>query len=166
MKLKYRYMIPLYIAAFLLQTAVLPQLALPVCTPNLLLCLLIMTSFWEEGYMGAVLGIASGIVQDMCFGHMIGIAALCYYAVALGVMAVRHFLFRSSLLSSLLVVLLSTAAYSFLYWGISVIMGSSYRLFYMAETLPFLLLYNGAVSMVLYFIFRSRARRYPEDWYL
>lgn len=166
MRLKYRFIIPLYLAVFLLQTTVLPQLEFLYCTPNLLLCLTVLITFWEDGSMGMILGIAAGLLLDVCFGQLIGIASLCYFCITLGIMLTKHLMYRNSMLSVLFIGALSSAIYPSLYWGISVIMGSSYHFFYMAKTLPFLLLYNSIVVLIVNLFFQKRMRRYPEDRYM
>ena len=166
MKFKYRFIIPLYLVVFFLQSTIFPQFALFSCTPNLLLCLTVMVSLRSEGYMGLVMGVAIGLVQDIFFGQMIGIAALCYYCLALLILLTKHLIYKNSVASVLFIGAISTVGYSFLYWGISAIMGSSYHLLYMAKMLPQLLIYNSVVILIMHVLIRRQEHKYPEDRYV
>lgn len=163
MKLKYRYIIPVYLVTFFLQSTVFPQFSLFSCTPNLLLCLTVTVALRSEGYMGLIMGVIAGLLQDIFFGQMIGIAALCYFFLTLTIMLTRHLVYKNSAASILIVGAVSMVAYSFMYWGISVLMGSGHHLLYMAKTLPQLLIYNSVVFLILHVFFCRQERKYPED---
>ena len=52
---------------------------------------------------------------------------------------------KNSGVSVLIFSAICTVLYSFLYWGISRIMGSGHHIWYMAKMLPQLVIYNGIV---------------------
>ena len=165
-KFKYRYLIPMYLIVFLLQCTVLPQFDLFSCTPNLLLCLTVMVALRSESFMGVILGVCAGLVQDIFFGQMIGIAALCYFCLALLIMLTKYLVYKNSATSVLIIGAVSTITYSFLYWGISVIMGSTYHVWYMVKMLPQLLIYNSVVFLIMHVLIRRQERKYPEDKFM
>lgn len=166
MKFKYRYIIPMYLAVFLIQSTILPRFALFSCTPNLILCLTVMTALRSKGYMGLIMGVSMGLIQDIFYGPMAGIAALCYFSVALVIMAAKYLVYRNSAASVLVAGAVSTLMYSFMYWGISVIMGSGHHLMYMLKTLPQLVIYNSVVFFIMHILICRQERKYPEDRFI
>jgi len=156
----------MYLVVFFLQSTILPRFGLFSCTPNLLLCLTVMTALRSEGYVGLIMGVAVGLVQDIFYGPMIGIAALCYFCVALVILMTKYLVYRNSAASVLIVGAVSTMTYSFMYWGISVIMGSGHHLMYMVKTLPQLLIYNSVVFFIMHVLIRRQERKYPEDRFM
>ena len=166
MKLKLRFIIPIYLLLFLLQCTIFPQFDLFSCTPNLILCITVLLALRSDSYLGMAMGIAAGLLQDMFFGQMIGIAALCYFAMTLLIMMTKHLTYKSSGISVLIFGSVCTIVYSFLYWGISVIMGSGYHIWYMMKMLPQLLIYNGIVLFLMHLVMHHQERKYPEDRFM
>jgi len=165
-KLKLRFMIPMYLFLFLLQCTILPQFDLFSCTPNLILCLTVLIALRDESFLGMGMGIAAGLLQDMFFGQMIGIAALCYFGLTLMIMLTKHLTYKNSGVSVLVFGVICTILYSFLYWGISRIMGSGHHILYMVKMLPQLIIYNGIVLFLMHLTMHHQERKYPEDRFL
>ena len=166
MKLKLRFIIPIYLFLFLLQCTILPQFDLFSCTPNLILCLTVLIALRDESFLGMGIGIGAGLLQDMFFGQMMGIAALCYFGLTLMIMLTKHLTYKNSGVSVLIFSAICTVLYSFLYWGISRIMGSGHHIWYMAKMLPQLVIYNGIVIFLMHMIMHYQERKYPEDRFL
>ena len=166
MKLKYRFVIPLYLFLFLLQCTVLPQFDLFSCTPNLMLCLTVLLALRNDSFMGMGIGFAAGLLQDMFFGERIGIAALCYFGLTLVIMLTKQFTYKNSTTSVMIFGAVSTVMYSFLYWVLSWIMGSGYHILYMVKMLPQLLIYNCFVLLLMHFILHKQEKKYPEDRFM
>lgn len=156
----------MYLFLFLLQCTVFPQFDLFSCTPNLILCMTVLIALRSESFMGLSLGIVMGLLQDLFFGQMIGIAALCYFGLALAIMATKHLTYKYSAASVVIFGVISTLVYSFGYWGISAIMGSGYHLWYMIKSLPQLLVYNAFVLVCMHVLLRRQERKYPEDRFM
>lgn len=164
--MKLRYMILFFLAAFFLQSTVLNEISIFGVTPNLILCLVILFSFWYGGYQVMGLGIFFGLLQDLCLGELIGIAAICYLAVSIGILLTQHLLYRDSILSVFFLTLVSTAVYELLYWLIHTAMGGTAHILYALSILPLLILYNCAVTMFISLLFRRRMTKYPQDRYM
>lgn len=164
--MKFRYMLPLFIAAFLVQSTLLNELRLFGVTPNLILCLVAVFSFWFDGPAAAGLGIFFGLLQDLCFGELIGTAALVLYLISQGIRMIKHLFYRDNLLSVFFISLLSTAVYELVYWLIQAVMGGTAHILYMLSILPLLLIYNCLATVVMYLIFRRRLIKHPRDRYV
>lgn len=164
--MKFRYVFLAFSAVFLIQSTLLNQLSLFGVTPNLLLCLLLLLAFWNEGYEPMACGIIFGLFQDLCFGELIGIAAICYFLIFLGIWMTKHLLYRDNMLSVFFITLASTSAYEFLYWFIHMSMGGTAKILYMLSILPLLIIYNCIVTVGAYLIFGRRLIKHPRDRYI
>ena len=63
----------IYTVSFLLQCTVLNTVAVFGITPNILLVLTIVYSFFFQKMDGIVFSILFGLIQDMFFGQVVGI---------------------------------------------------------------------------------------------
>ena len=86
----------LYLVSFLLQCTVLNALAVFGTTPNILLVLTIIYSFFFKGYDGIVFSVLFGLVQDMFFGQVIGISPLIYFAAGMLLKLIRSGVYRDN----------------------------------------------------------------------
>ena len=87
-------LILIYAAAFLLQCTVFNAVAIFGVTPNIVLVLTVIYSFFFEKLDGLVIGVIFGIIQDIFFGQVIGISALIYLLIGLLLKLVRTGVYR------------------------------------------------------------------------
>ena len=164
--MKYKYASCLFLAAFLLQTTLLNVVGLFGVTPNLLLCLVVSFSFlYDEGYQGLVLGTLFGLIYDICCLPYVGVSALGYMVVAMAVMLINIALNKELVVSILLIAVASTWLYQSLLWGMMALLGSPYGYVYMLRHLPLQVLYNVAVTLILYYALIRKVIRYHKDKY-
>lgn len=123
-------------------------------------------SFLYEDNNGLIFGIIFGLLMNICFSDIIGIAALCNLIVALFAMEMKRFLNKESLLSIILVSFSGTAIYQLLYWGISNVLGSPITLLYLAKISGVLLLYNGVSLMIMYFFMSRLVIKHRKDKFI
>ena len=102
----------IYTVSFLLQCTVLNTVAVFGITPNILLVLTIVYSFFFQKMDGIVFSILFGLIQDMFFGQVVGISPLIYFAVGMLLKMVRSVVFRDN---KLLLMMLQ-ADMSLIYW--------------------------------------------------
>ena len=93
----------IYTVSFLLQCTVLNTIAVFGITPNILLVLTIVYSFFFQKMDGIVFSILFGLIQDMFFGQVVGISPLIYFAVGMLLKMVRSVVFRDNKLLLILV---------------------------------------------------------------
>ena len=113
--MKYRYGFLLFLFGFLLQSTVFKHLCIMGMSPNITLCLVILLPFLYGGKQGAVLGILFGLLQDLCFGLVIGPMAITYFLIALAMGRLRYTFYRDSLLSIFIAAVTGTVLYVLLY---------------------------------------------------
>ena len=161
--MKYRYALPLFIAAFLLQTTVMTHFTVFGKGPNLVLCLVILLPFLYGGYQGAVLGVIFGLLTDLCSSVIVGPSAVGFLLVALLMSYVRIRLYWDSILSIFVAALAGTGIYYLVFWRITATLGGNYAFLYMLKALPVLVLYDFAAMLIFYFVIGRRAIRHPQD---
>lgn len=164
--MKYRYAFLLFLAGFLLQSTIMNQVAILGVAPNLTLCLVILLAFLYKGNAALLFGTLFGLLQDLCFGEIIGIAPLCYIATVLFIEIVKQYWVRDNVLSIFLVCVTGTGLYYLLYWGVQALFTEYYSFLSMAALLPVLLPLHFVVMLLFYLVIGRRAIRHPQDKYL
>ncbi|MCL1982114.1 MAG: rod shape-determining protein MreD [Clostridiales bacterium] len=164
--MKYRYAACMFLAAFILQTTLTNVISVFGATPNLLLCLVVIFSFlYDENSYGVVLGVAFGLMYDICFSEYVGIASMAFLVISLAIMLVNIVMNKESALSVIIVAVASTVLYSLIYWCIMAMLGSSYSFLYAMRGLPLYVLYNTAIVIVLYYAMIKKVIRHHYDRY-
>lgn len=164
MKLKYAFI--LFFIGFIIQSSVMHHLSIFGVTPNLILCLVIIFSFLFDDYQGIIFGPIFGLIHDICFAEIIGVASVSYILIALFCLELNRHLYRESFISILIASSIGTICYSLLYWGIIRVLGSGYSFIYMLSMQGILLIYNGIVMLILYIIMSRRVIKHPGDKYI
>jgi len=164
--MKYQYAIIAFATAFLLQSTVLNIFSIFGYTPNLLLCLVILISFlYEHNYKGITLGVIFGLLSDLCFGQYVGIAAIGYLLVGMGVLFTKEILNRENFGAVIIVTGFSTIVYNLIYWTISRLLGSPYTFVYMIKGQPFWIAFNMLVISIAYFTLIGKVTKHRRDRY-
>ena len=164
--MKYRYAVCLFSVAFIIQTTLMNVISIYGVTPNLLLCLVVVFSFlYDENNCGLVLGVIFGLFYDVCFSEYVGIAALAFLVISLGIMLVNIVMNKEAIISVVIVSAAATIAYALIYWSIMALLGSNYSFYYMIKFLPLYVLYNTAVVTALYLLMIKRVIRHHYDRY-
>ena len=164
--MKYRYAICLFSVAFIIQTTLMNVISVYGATPNLLLCLVVIFSFlYDDSNCGLVLGVIFGLFYDICFSEYVGIAALAYLVISLGIMLVNIVMNREAVISVMIVSVAATIVYVLIYWSIMAMLGSNYGFYYMIKFLPLYIIYNTVIVTVLYVLMIKRVTRHHYDRY-
>lgn len=161
--MKYRYALPLFVAAFLLQSTVMTHFTVFGKGPNLLLCLVILLPFLYDGYQGIVLGVLFGLLTDVCSSVIVGPTAVGFLIVAILMSAVRKRLYWDSILSIFVAALVGTCLFYLVLWRITATLGGTYTILFMLKALPVLIVYDFAAMLIFYFVIGRRAIRHPQD---
>ena len=164
--MKYRYAICLFTIAFIIQTTLMNVVGILGATPNLLLCLVVIFSvLYDDNYYGLILGVAFGLLYDICFSQYIGIAALAFFIISLSIMLVNIVVNKEAVVSVILVSIGATVVYTLLYWSVMAMLGSSYSFLYMIRNLPVYIIYNTAIVIILYYSMIKKVIRHHYDRY-
>ena len=164
--MKYRYAICIFLAAFILQTTVMNVFSILGATPNLLLCLVVIFSFlYDENNYGIILGVVFGLLYDVCFSEYVGIAAMAFLVISLGIMLVNIVMNKETVLSVIIVSAAASVLYFLIYWSIMSLTGSGYSFVYAVRLLPIYIIYNAAIVAGLYFLMIKRVIKHHYDRY-
>ena len=147
----------IYTVSFLLQCTVLNTIAVFGITPNILLVLTIVYSFFFQKMDGIVFSILFGLIQDMFFGQVVGISRLIYFAVGMLLKMVRSVVFRDNKLLLILVTAAATLFYTAAYWALnSMMLQADMSLIYWLKSVPVSIVWNYIVLLLLLPVARKR----------
>ncbi len=139
-----------YLAAIVLQGTLCSKLVIFNGSPNIILSLAIVFSFFFENYDGVVLSVLFGLLQDMCYGSVFGISALLYLLICVGLKQTRFLVYRDNKL----IMLIAAAACTFIYYaGYWLLAGSMLQLdlgfVYVIKCVPASILWNFLLVMII-----------------
>lgn len=160
--MRYRFALPLFATAFLLQSTVASKLKILGVAPNLILCLVILLSFLYDTNQGLALGVVFGLLQDLCFGQIIGPTAISYFLVAITIKQLRIIFYRDNVFSVFLTTIIGTALFITMNWVINTVFMSTYTLMYVLKLMPILMGYHFVIMIIFYLI---RGRMSPTRGY-
>ena len=147
----------IYTVSFLLQCTVLNTVAVFGITPNILLVLTIVYSFFFQKMDGIVFSILFGLIQDMFFGQVVGISPLIYFAVGMLLKMVRSVVFRDNKLLLILLTAAATLFYTADYWALnSMMLQADMSLIYWLKSVPVSIVWNYIVLLLLLPVARKR----------
>lgn len=164
--MKYKYAFIIFFICFILQSSLMHHFSIFGVAPNLVLCLVIIFSFLYDSYHGVVFGPIFGLIQDIFFSEIIGVAALSYLLIALISLELNRYFYRESYASVLIASLVGTSCYGLFYWGITKLLGIENAFIYMLKIEIILLIYNGFVMLIMYRIMSRRVIKHPSDKYI
>ncbi|WP_027398125.1 rod shape-determining protein MreD [Anaerovorax odorimutans] len=164
--MKYFIAFVIFLLGFVLQSTLLNNISILAITPNIILCLVIIFTFLYDGYFGIVFGVLFGLVQDLFFGPIVGIAALCYFIISLLIYGTKKYINKENIFSALILTIIGTLLYNLSYWLLTTLFGSSYSVKVMLKVDAVTLVYNIIISIILYFILIKKVVRHPTDKYI
>ena len=164
--MKYRYSFIIFFIAFILQSTIMNHFAIFQMSPNLILCLVVVFSFLYDGYHGILFGILFGLISDVCFAEIIGIASAAYFAVALICIELKRYLYKDSFVSVTIVSAVGTIVYALLYWSINEMLGNGFDFLYVMEKEAFLLVYHIVITLAIYQIVSRSVIKHRGDRYM
>ena len=135
-------------------------------SPNLILCLVVIFSFLYEGYHGIFFGILFGLISDICFAQIIGVAAMCNFTVALICIGLKRYLYKDSMVSVTIVSAAATAVYALLYWGVNRMLGNGADFVYVMEKEAVLLIYHIVITLAIYLVVSRSVIKHRGDRYM
>ncbi|MBE7013051.1 MAG: rod shape-determining protein MreD [Ruminococcaceae bacterium] len=154
---KKRYIISyvLLVAAYILQTTLVREIAIFKVSPSLILVSVVCFSLVNEPVGAAVYGGIAGILMDISSGRTLGFnAVLMMYLALLVVFAGQEF-FRDTLRSATFVVVLSTVVYEVVYAFFNfAIFGDSSFWYMIFRVVLVEALYNAVFAPFVYMLYR------------
>lgn len=157
----------LYLAAFLIQPSLLNVINIGGYTPNLILCLTILSTFlYEEEIYGVIFGAVFGILYDIMYSNVVGPMPISLILVALGIIIVREYTNIENIINMWAVSIVSILAFYFLNWGLHHIGGNPVGFRFVFNSVPWIALYSLAVITILYWILIRKLARHRRDRYI
>lgn len=152
-----------FFLALILQTTVLKHIAIMGYSPNIILCLVVVTSFLYDEKIGLVYGVVFGLLLDLLTGIYVGPSAIGFAAVYLFVIFMRTIFNHERLLPELLLAAVSTPLYQFIFWAFYKAAGNPVSIFLVLKALPVLVVYNGIVIILLHLLLVRGVIRHRQD---
>ncbi len=161
--MKYKFAIPVYLISFIIETTIMPHMRIFDMTANLTLAVTVVFVYLYDSMAGIVLGTAFTFLRDIIAEPVVGIGAICTFAVAILVYIFRVYFNKENFIAMLLFSACSTFVYSLMYWVFVRIAGYSSGILYLLGKLPLMIILNTAVVTIIYLILIKRVTRYKRD---
>ena len=166
MNMKYWKAGLLFLTAFFVQTSLLNLLSIAGCTPNLILCMVVVLSFLYENEMyGVVFGAVFGLLYDICYSSVIGPTAISLVLVAILILVLREYANIENIVNMWVISAVSIVLYYGLNWGLFHMAGNPIGIVYVIKDLPGVFLYSLAVVTLIYLILIRKAVKHRRDRY-
>jgi rod shape-determining protein MreD len=161
--MRYYVAVPVFLAAFLLQTTLLWRLPVFGFSPNLLLVLVAVFSFLYEEHFGLILGIIFGLLLDAAVSPFFGMQALSFVLVYIIVRLLRMVFNPEKVLPDVLMCVIATIIGAFIPWIIYVLCGLHSDIINVIRSLPVLIIMQAVLGFILHMIFVRSIIRYRSD---
>ena len=107
-----------------------------------------------------------GLIIDICFAGIIGIASISLFAVTLVCIELKRYLYKDSMVSITIVSLIASALYPLIYWGIYRMLGNGYDFVYVMEKEAVLLAYHVLITWIIYHFVSRSVIKHRGDRYM
>lgn len=164
--MKYLYTFIIFFIGFLLQSTLMNIISVLGVTPNLVLCIAIVVAFLFDDGQSLIFGVLFGLIQDICFGKIVGIAAFCYLMIMLIADEAKRLINRENMLSAIILTIGGTFIYNVLYWVMTFLFDGTYSVMVMLRMQPIAIVYNVVVTIVLYLLLIRKVVKHPSDKYI
>lgn len=155
-----------FLVAFLMQGSILNLVSVAGHTPNLLLCLVVMTSFlYEKEMYGLLYGALFGVIYDICYSYVIGPTAITLVLVAITVLALRYYANVENAISMLVVSMIAFIIYYVVNWGLYFIAGNPMGIGYVFASSIGTIIYSLFVNFIIYKAMIKNVIKHHKDRY-
>jgi len=162
--MRYVYATSIFLVAYLLQTTLMNVFRVFDVTPNLLLCLVVVFSYlYDDTNIGLILGVVFGLLYDISFSQYVGIAALAFFIISLTTMLVSAVMTKEAVFSIVILGASATVVYTLIYWLVMAMLGSNYNFLFVLGFLPYYVVYNTIVVVIMYYAMIKRVMKRNID---
>lgn len=139
------------IVCFLLQSTVFQALSIAGVVPNLLLIVTVASGYMHGRTNGIYVGLACGLLVDICYGDVIGLFGLMYMCIGYLNGYAHKVYFRDDYTMPIILVSISDLLYGFFYYVFLFLLRNRLNFFfYLKRIILPELIYTVVVSIVLY----------------
>ena len=136
---------------FILQSTILQYIGISGVVPNTSLILVNIFGLLGGKNIGAIVGLITGLLQDIFFGGPIGINALTYSVIGYSIGLLDNKVFKENLLLPLSTTFVSTFAYHILYYLFMIFLSIDVSFTLMLKNILLKeTIYNSLLSIILY----------------
>ena len=152
----YRSVIITFLAAFIVQLSLLDLFAVMGHTPNLILCVGIVLSFYfNEGNRSIPYAVGAMLLLDICSAPYAGVGALCLFSVLLFVRFCHGEFNPERYLPMITTTVFSVLIYQVLYWGVMHLLGDPMGFVFMFEKMWPTFVYDLIVASLAFLLIRK-----------
>lgn len=164
--MKTRYVIAMFVVAFLIQTTFLNLFSIGGRGVNLLLTLLLVFIYlYDEHVEALAVATAASFLYDVCFSQYLGVSALSTLLVGILAIMVKRVVKGDDIRIVLMMAAAGTLLYNLVFWAVMAIGGHACGFMYMMERQPAYVIFNLAASCILFFGFKKLGRRKRRSRY-
>jgi len=119
--------------------------------PNTTLILIVVFSILWGKNKGAVIGLITGLIQDVVLGSIIGANALIYMFIGMSIGRLENSIFKDNSLTPVFFTTLATISYHFLFYLIMYITNIQFSFFQLFKQIIVIeTVYNAIISIFIY----------------
>ncbi len=139
------------LANLILQSTLFQQIRIYGVIPNTALILVISFAIYGGKNEGAVIGFFAGILQDIVFGHTIGLNALIFTVIGYLIGLMDQKIFKDNLLVPFILTALTTVFYEMVNLLLIFLLGYRIELLNIIKKMLITeVIYNSVVSLIIY----------------
>ena len=151
--MKYFITFIVFLINFILQTTLLRGFQIFGVVPNTTLVLVVLYSLLFKERYGIIFGIFFGLIHDIFYGPIIGLSALLYFMIGFIVSEIKKSVYKDTVFSSLVLVVLSVAVFNIGYLIFVNMFGIKTSFLQLFPEVIIELLYDLAITFIVYKIF-------------
>jgi rod shape-determining protein MreD len=155
--------VPVFFAAFIIQTTLLWRFTFAGYSPNLLLCMVVVFSFLYDERYGLWMGLIFGVLLDVTASWHFGAQTISFVLVYMIARPFARVFNHEWFLPQIFIAALATPVNAFLVWGVNRLGGSPLAVHFVFESLPALALMHCVLAVALHFIFVRSVIRHVND---
>ena len=148
--MKRKQLFIIYLICFILQITIMHHFTICGTSPDLLLVLVMVFSFFYEDFNGLAFGILFGILRDICVGPAAGVSSIMFFIIGLGLQLVRFAVYRDN---KFILFLVTAVCVSLYYMGclaiVTVLLEMNISLMSVAVRLPAAIVWNYVTLLIV-----------------
>lgn len=155
-----------FLVAFLIQNTFLNLIAIKGIAPNLLLCLVVVFSFFyaKESY-GIIGGAIIGLIYDICYSQTLGVTAIPLVFAGLTTIFMSRYANLENTVSFLIASVSAFLVYFLGNWALTAISLGGIGILYAFFHSVFPMIFTILVSLIVYKIMVKKVIKYHKDRY-
>jgi len=151
--MKYFITFIVFLINFIFQTTLLRGFQIFGVIPNTTLVLVVLYSLLFKERYGIIFGIIFGLIHDIFYGPIIGLSALLYFMIGFIVSEIKKSVYKDTVFSSLVLVVLSVAVFNIGYLIFVNMFGIKTSFLQLFPEVIIELLYDLVITFIVYKIF-------------